>query len=141
LTALPSSVGAVACDVHGHVAAATSTGGVTGKRWGRIGDSPVIGAGTYADDRAGAVSATGSGEFFLRIGVAHEICARVRLWGEDIITAAKAVMAEVTALGGSGGVIVVSPNGDNGWAFTTPGMFRGKVSSTTPAVTAIYRDD
>ena len=63
----------------GHVAAATSTGGMTGKRWGRIGDSPIIGAGTYADDRACAVSATGSGEYFIRVGVAHEICARMRL--------------------------------------------------------------
>ena len=73
------TVGTVARDTHGHVAAATSTGGVTGKRWGRIGDSPLIGAGTYADDRACAVSATGAGEFFIRTGVAHEICARVRL--------------------------------------------------------------
>ncbi|MEP6785813.1 MAG: isoaspartyl peptidase/L-asparaginase [Sphingomonadales bacterium] len=123
------TVGAVARDTHGHVAAATSTGGVTGKRWGRIGDSPVIGAGTYADDRAGAVSATGSGEFFIRAGAAHEICARVRLGGEDILTAAAAVMADVKALGGSGGVIVVSPHGGAGWVFTTPGMFRGRVSS------------
>ena len=75
------TVGAVARDAAGHVAAATSTGGVTGKRWGRIGDSPLIGAGTYADDRAGAVSATGAGEYFIRAGVAHEICARVRLAG------------------------------------------------------------
>jgi beta-aspartyl-peptidase (threonine type) len=135
------TVGAVACDTHGHVAAATSTGGVTGKRWGRIGDSPVIGAGTYADDRAGAVSATGSGEFFIREGVAHEICARVRFTGEDIVTAARVVMADVTAMGGSGGVIVVSPTGDAGWTFTTPGMFRGRVSSSAAATVAIYRDD
>lgn len=134
------TVGAVALDIHGHVAAATSTGGVTGKRWGRIGDSPVIGAGTYADDRAGAVSATGSGEYFIRAGVAHEICSRVRLVGEDILTSAGVVMADVTALGGSGGVIVVSPGGDAGWSFTTPGMFRGKVSSTTAPEVAIYGD-
>ena len=76
------TVGAVACDSHGHVAAATSTGGVTGKRWGRIGDSPLIGAGTYADDRACAVSCTGAGEYFIRLGVAHEIAARIRLAGE-----------------------------------------------------------
>jgi beta-aspartyl-peptidase (threonine type) len=132
------TVGAVACDSHGHVAAATSTGGVTGKRWGRIGDSPVIGAGTYADDRAGAVSATGSGEFFIRTGVAHEICARVRFTGEDIATAAAAVMAEVKAMGGSGGVIVVSPSGDAGWTFTTPGMFRGRVSSEHASEVGIY---
>lgn len=134
------TVGAVACDTHGHVAAATSTGGVTGKRWGRIGDSPLIGAGTYADDRAGAVSATGSGEFFIRAGVAHEICARVRFTGEDIVTAAGVVLSDVKSMGGSGGVIVVSPNGKAGWCFTTPGMFRGRVSSQRPAELGIYRD-
>ncbi len=134
------TVGAVASDAHGHVAAATSTGGVTGKRWGRIGDSPVIGAGTYADDRAGAVSATGSGEYFIRAGVGHEICARVRLGGEDIVDAAKAVMAEVTALGGTGGVIVVSPDGRAGWHFTTPGMFRARVSAAAPPVIAMFAD-
>jgi beta-aspartyl-peptidase (threonine type) len=135
------TVGAVACDVQGHVAAATSTGGVTGKRWGRIGDSPVIGAGTYADDRAGAVSATGSGEFFIRAGVGHEICARVRLGGEDILAAARATMADVTALGGTGGVIMVSPGGGGGWHFTTPGMFRARVSATEPAFIAMFADD
>jgi beta-aspartyl-peptidase (threonine type) len=134
------TVGAVACDTHGHVAAATSTGGVTGKRWGRIGDSPVIGAGTYADDRAGAVSATGAGEYFIRTGVAHEICARMRFAGEDIVTAAETVMAEVAAMGGTGGVIVVSPDGNAGWSFTTPGMFRGRVSSDSAAETAMYGD-
>ncbi len=134
------TVGAVALDTHGHVAAATSTGGVTGKRWGRIGDSPMIGAGTYADDRAGAISATGAGEFFIRAGAAHEICARVRLGGEDIVTAAAAVMADVTALGGSGGVIFVSPHGNGGWRFTTPGMLRGRVSSADAAEVAIFED-
>ncbi len=135
------TVGAVACDTYGHVAAATSTGGVTGKRWGRIGDSPVIGAGTYADDRAGAVSATGSGEFFIRAGVGHEICARVRLGGGDILAAAHAAMADVTALGGTGGVIFVSPRGRSGWHFTTPGMFRARVSAVEPPVVAIFADD
>ncbi len=134
------TVGAVALDTHGHVAAATSTGGVTGKRWGRIGDSPMIGAGTYADDRAGAVSATGAGEFFIRAGAAHEICARVRLGGEDVASAAAAVMADVTVLGGSGGVIFVSPHGDAGWRFTTPGMLRGRVSSADYAEVAIFED-
>ena len=73
------TVGAVAMDQNGHMAAGTSTGGMTGKRWGRIGDSPIIGAGTYADDRSCAISATGSGEYFIRLGVAHEICARIRM--------------------------------------------------------------
>lgn len=134
------TVGAVALDTHGHVAAATSTGGVTGKRWGRVGDSPIIGAGTYADDRAGAVSATGAGEFFIRAGAAHEICARVRLGNEDIITASATVMADVAALGGSGGVIFVSPRGGAGWRFTTPGMLRGRVSSADAAEVAIFED-
>ena len=132
------TVGAVACDTHGHVAAATSTGGVTGKRWGRIGDSPLIGAGTYADDRAGAVSATGSGEFFIRAGVAHEICARRRLAGESLQTAADGVMAEVRALGGSGGVIVTGPDGEAVWSFTTLGMNRGRASSSGARTVAIY---
>ena len=135
------TVGAVAVDQAGHVAAATSTGGLTGKRWGRIGDSPIIGAGTYADDRACAVSATGAGEFFIREGVAHEICARVRFNREKIVGAADTVMADVKALGGSGGVIVVHPDGTGGWSFNTPGMYRGRISSSKPAEVAIYGDE
>jgi L-asparaginase / beta-aspartyl-peptidase len=135
------TVGAVAVDQSGHVAAATSTGGLTGKRWGRIGDAPIIGAGTYADDRACAVSATGAGEYFIREGVAHEICARVRFKREKIVKAADTVMAEVKALGGDGGVIVVGPNGEGGWSFNTPGMYRGRVSSTKAAEVAIYGDE
>lgn len=122
------TVGAVALDSHGHVAAATSTGGLTGKRWDRIGDSPVIGAGTYADDLAGAVSATGAGEYFIRSAAAHEICARIRMKGEDAQAAADAVIAEVEALGGSGGVIVVTPDGGWAYSFNTPGMYRGTAS-------------
>ena len=134
------TVGAVALDVHGHVAAATSTGGMTAKRWGRIGDSPVIGAGTYADDRAGAVSGTGWGEFFIRVGVAHDICARMRLAGEGPAAAASAVLAEVKSLGGQGGVIFVSPDGEAGWSFNTPGMFRG-VASPAGARVALYSEE
>lgn len=119
------TIGAVAVDRHGHVAAATSTGGLTGKRWGRIGDSPVIGAGTYADDRACAVSATGSGEFFIREGVAHEICARVRLLAESGQAAADAVIEELAAMGGAGGVIFVTPSAEAGWSFNTKSLFRG----------------
>ena len=120
------TVGAVALDGSGHVAAATSTGGMTGKRWGRIGDSPIIGAGTYADDRGCAVSGTGWGEYFIRVGVAHEICARMRLDGTAPQKAADEVMAEVKALGGDGGVIMVTPKGDMVYSFNTPGMYRGK---------------
>jgi len=135
------TVGAVARDGAGHVAAATSTGGLTGKRWGRIGDSPIIGAGTYADDRACAVSATGAGEYFIRIGVAHEICARVRMRGESVDEAADAVIAELGVIGGTGGVIFLSPDGEAGWSFNTPGMYRGQASSDGTREVAVYGDD
>ncbi|WP_066558117.1 isoaspartyl peptidase/L-asparaginase family protein [Croceicoccus bisphenolivorans] len=132
------TVGAVALDSHGHVAAATSTGGLTGKRWGRVGDTPVIGAGTYADDRGCAVSATGTGEVFIRIAAAHEINARMRMLGETAQQAADAVMSEVGALGGEGGVIFAAPDGSAGFAFNTPGMFRGRSNSEGLRETAIY---
>lgn len=134
------TVGAVALDRDGHVAAATSTGGLTGKRWGRIGDSPIVGAGTYADDRSAAVSATGAGEYFIRVGAAHEICARIRFDGEHPQAAADAVMAEVQALGGAGGVIVVTPRGESACSFCTPGMYRGEASPDGRTV-AIYGDE
>ena len=135
------TVGAVAVDTTGHVAAGTSTGGTTGKRWGRIGDAPVIGAGTYADDRACAVSATGAGEFFIRAGVAHEICARMRMKGESAQAAADAAIAEVATLGGSGGVIVAAPDGATAFAFNTSGMYRARADSTGLAETAIFPED
>ena len=135
------TVGAVAVDQHGHLAAATSTGGVTGKRWGRIGDSPLIGAGTYADDRGAAVSCTGAGEFFIRESVAFQINARVRFLGEDLQTAADAVMAEVKALGGTGGVIVTHAKGDAAWSFTTASMYRGRATSGGDRVVAMYEDE
>src|SRR5690606_26934560 len=132
---------AVALDRDGHLAAATPTGGLTGKRWSRIGDSPVIGAGTYADDRACAVSATGAGEFFIRAGVAHEICARMRLLGESAQAAADAVIAEVGELGGDGGVIVAAPDGSRPvFSFNTPGMYRGRADSDGLREVAIFRE-
>lgn len=134
------TVGAVALDAQGNVAAATSTGGVTGKRWSRVGDSPIIGAGTYADNRACAVSATGAGEFFIRAGVAHEICARMRLGGEAPQAAADAVMADVRALGGTGGVILVTPAGEGVFSFNTPGMYRGRAGPEGRQV-GIYGDE
>jgi beta-aspartyl-peptidase (threonine type) len=134
------TVGAVARDQDGHVAAATSTGGLTGKRWGRIGDSPIIGAGCFADDRGCAVSSTGAGEYFIRVGVAHEICARIRLAGESAEEAANAVMAEVATLGGTGGVIVVTPSGEGAACFNTPGMYRGEASPAGRSV-ALYGDE
>lgn len=134
------TVGAVALDVNGHVAAGTSTGGITGKRWGRIGDTPLIGAGTYADDRACAVSATGSGEYFIRLAVAHEIAARCRYKGEELQTAADAVIEELGGIGGVGGVIAVSPAGEASWSFNSAGMYRGKASAAGRKV-AIYGDE
>lgn len=135
------TVGAVAVDQDGNIAAGTSTGGLTGKRWGRIGDSPIIGAGTYADNRACGVSATGAGEYFIRIGVAHEICARMRLKGEDAQTAADAVIAELGDMGGTGGVIVTAPGAEPIWSFNTPGMYRGRASSASESEVAIYGDE
>jgi beta-aspartyl-peptidase (threonine type) len=135
------TVGAVAVDSHGHVAAATSTGGLTAKRWGRIGDSPLIGAGTFADDRACAVSATGSGEYFIRVGAGHEIAARVRIDGETIEAAADAVIEEIGDMGGVGGVIVVAPDGSGGWSFNTPGMYRGMATHEGDHEVAIYGDE
>ena len=135
------TVGAVARDAAGHLAAATSTGGVTGKRWGRIGDTPVIGAGTWADDRGCAVSCTGAGEYFLRVGVAQAIDARVRLLGESLDVATAAVLTEVSALGGTGGAIVVGADGQGGWRFTTPGMNRGLATAGGERRVAIYGDE
>lgn len=135
------TVGAVARDTAGHVAAATSTGGLTGKKWGRVGDSPLIGAGTYADDRAGAISCTGAGEFFIRLGVAHEIAARVRLCGEDMQAAADALITELSSLGGKGGVIIAPARGKPGWAFNTPAMYRALADSTGTRKIAIYGDE
>ncbi len=108
---------------------------------GRVGDSPLIGAGTYADDRAGAVSCTGSGEFFIRVGVAHEICARVRLTGATLDAAAATAMAEVAALGGTGGVIVAGPRGEAVWHFTTPDMYRARASSNGMREIAVFGDE
>jgi beta-aspartyl-peptidase (threonine type) len=135
------TVGAVARDRKGHVAAATSTGGLTGKRWGRVGDSPVIGAGTYADDRACAVSATGAGEYFIRTAAAKAIADRMVLLGESAQAAADAVIAEIGELGGEGGVIVAAADGGTAFALNTAGMYRGRADSEGMRETAIFGDD
>ena len=133
------TVGAVARDRNGNLAAATSTGGMTNKRWGRIGDSPLIGAGTYADNETCAVSATGSGEFFIRAVVAHEICARVRLAKVSAAAAARDVIhGKLKDIGGDGGVIVVDGRGALSLEFNTEGMFRGARDSGGRRETAIY---
>jgi beta-aspartyl-peptidase (threonine type) len=133
------TVGAVALDSDGHIAAATSTGGLTGKRWGRIGDSPIIGAGTYADDGSAAISATGSGEYFIRALAAYQVAERVKIGGESLQQALDDSLADVRALGGTGGMIAVAPTGEMAWGFTTPGMYRGKADSSGRTV-ALYAD-
>ncbi len=136
------TVGAVALDDRGNLAAATSTGGMTGKRFNRIGDSPIIGAGTYADDRSCAVSATGHGEIFIRAAVAHDICARVRFGGRDLGTAVREVVhQELPALHGEGGVIAIDSRGEIAMEFNSEGMFRACKRAGEDARIAIYRDD
>jgi L-asparaginase / beta-aspartyl-peptidase len=134
------TVGAVALDEFGHLAAATSTGGMTGKRFQRIGDSPVIGAGTYADDRACAVSATGHGEVFIRAAVAHDICARMRFGGRSLGEAAREVIfEELPAMGGEGGVIAIDARGEIAMEFNSEGMFRAARRAGEETQIAIYR--
>lgn len=134
------TVGAVAVDCEGHVAAATSTGGLTAKKWGRVGDSPLIGAGTYADDRSAAVSATGSGEYFIRAVAAHQIAERVRLGGQSLQDALDAVLADIAGLGGKGGLIAVAPDGQAAWGFTTPAMYRAIANAEGRSV-YVYGDE
>lgn len=135
------TVGAVALDAHGRLAAATSTGGMTNKRWGRIGDAPVIGAGTYADARC-AVSATGWGEFYIRTVAAHSICARVAWKKESVAAAAQAVvMDDVPALGGDGGVIALDAHGNFAMPFNTEGMFRGWIDRDGKAHVAMLKGE
>jgi beta-aspartyl-peptidase (threonine type) len=135
------TVGAVAVDAQGHLAAATSTGGMTNKRWGRIGDAPIIGAGTYANDASCAVSATGHGEYFIRSVVAHDICALVEYKGWTLERAAREVVkGKLVQRGGEGGVIAVDARGEVVLEFNSPGMFRGMRDSTGRRMTAIYED-
>ncbi len=135
------TVGAVAVDRHGNLAAGTTTGGMTNKRFGRIGDSPIIGAGTYADNRACAVSGTGHGEFFIRNAVAHDICARVLYLEESIGEAADAVvMGVLVEQGGDGGVIAMDPEGVIAMPFNTPSMLRGYLTSEEGPVVEIFRE-
>ncbi len=136
------TVGAVALDAHGGLAAATSTGGMTGKRYHRIGDSPIIGAGTYADNRSCAVSATGHGEIFIRAAVAHDIGARMRHGGRDLARAVREVVhAELAALGGEGGVIAIDRRGEIVMEFRAEGMFRASRRLGEPAYVDIYGAD
>lgn len=136
------TVGVVALDRHGNVAAGTSTGGTTAKRWGRVGDAPIIGAGTYASNRSCAVSATGAGEYFIRLTVAREICALVEYRGMKLQPAAdEVVRRRLTAIGGTGGVIALSPDGQMVWSFNTSGMYRARIADDQPLVVGIYDNE
>lgn len=134
------TVGAVALDAQGNLAAATSTGGMTGKRWGRVGDSPIIGAGTYANNESCAVSATGWGEYFIRTVVAHDICAQKEYLKIPLAQAVDNVLnGKMKKLGGDGGVIAIDVQGDIVLEFNSEGMFRGVRDSRGRNEVAIYR--
>src|SRR3974390_515236 len=136
------TVGAVALDARGRLAAATSTGGMTGKRFHRVGDSPIIGAGTYADNRSCAVSATGHGEIFIRCAVAHDISARMRYGGRSLTEAVReVVLEELPAHGGQGGVIAIDAHGKIAVEFNSEGMFHATRSAGGEAQIGIYRPD
>ena len=136
------TVGVAVLDQTGNLVAGTSTGGMTGKRWGRVGDSPVIGAGTYADNRSCAVSATGHGEYFIRHTVARDICARMQFGGVTLEEAASTVvMEELVAAAGEGGVVAVDPAGRVALVFNTPGMYRASIDAAGRKVVAIYGED
>ncbi len=134
------TVGAVARDQNGNLAAATSTGGTTNKLPGRVGDSPVIGAGTYADNASCAVSCTGDGEYFIRAAVAHEISALMREGGMSLREASEVALAKAQKLGGTGGLIAVDKNGELALPFNTSGMYRGYIRPDGTFVIDIYRE-
>jgi beta-aspartyl-peptidase (threonine type) len=136
------TVGVVVLDSKGNLVAGTSTGGMTGKRWGRIGDAPVIGAGTYADNRSCAVSATGHGEYFIRHTVARDSCARMQFAGQSLNEAAEAViMDELVVAGGDGGIVAVDAGGEVAMVFNTPGMYRASVSGSGVKSIGIFGDE
>ncbi|KVC73016.1 isoaspartyl peptidase/L-asparaginase family protein [Burkholderia ubonensis] len=136
------TVGAVARDLHGHVAAATSTGGITNKQPGRVGDSPIIGAGCYADDATCAVSSTGTGEMFIRLATAHDVAAQIAYRGVSVAEAAyDVVMNKLPRIAGRGGIIAVDAHGNVAMPFNTDGMYRGYARVGAAPVVGIYRDD
>jgi L-asparaginase / beta-aspartyl-peptidase len=134
------TVGAVALDRAGNLGAGTSTGGMTNKRFGRVGDSPIIGAGTYADNETCGVSCTGDGEYFIRASVAHEVSARMRLAGESVERAAAGALEKVGKLGGTGGLIALDRRGNFTMPFNTSGMYRGAVGPDGRPRVSIYKD-
>jgi len=135
------TVGAVALDKQGNLAAGTSTGGMTNKQYGRIGDAPIIGAGTYADNNSCAISATGHGEYFIRAAVAHDICARVMYKNIALQTAADEVIQQkLVAMGAEGGIVGLSPKGTPIFSFNSSGMYRGYIDTNGKIHTAIFKD-
>jgi beta-aspartyl-peptidase (threonine type) len=135
------TIGIVARDHAGHIAVGTSTGGLTGKRWGRVGDAPVIGAGTYADAGC-AVSATGTGEYFIRLTIARRICEQAGKRGANLQKALDGVIkGDLTRLGGDGGVIAVNGRGDLAWSMNTEGMYRAQQKAGGAPKIAIYADE
>lgn len=132
------TVGAVALDADGNLAAATSTGGYTGKMAGRVGDSPLVGAGTWADNRSCAVSGTGTGEAFIRAAVGHDVAARLRYLKQPLARAAAAALAQVKALGGDGGLIAVDRRGNVAMPFNSEGMYRAAIDRAGKKRTAIF---
>jgi beta-aspartyl-peptidase (threonine type) len=136
------TVGVVALDRKGNIAAGTSTGGTQGKQWGRVGDSPIIGAGTYASNQSCAVSATGTGEYFIRLGVAREVCNLVYFKGMTLQQAADQVIhKELESLHGDGGLIAITPDGKLAWSFNTPGMFRARLTEGGKLQIGVYNDE
>ena len=135
------TVGAVALDQAEHLAAATSTGGIVGKRWGRVGDSPIIGAGTYAEDNMCAVSATGDGEFFIRGSAARQVRDRMAWHAENAQLAADNTIADIGSLGGEGALIALDAQGLVAFSMNSTGMYRGTVGATSAAQTAIYANE
>ena len=135
------TVGCVALDSYGNLAAGTSTGGMTNKRWNRIGDAPIIGAGTYANNETCAISATGHGEYFIRAVVGHDISALMAYKGMTLQAAAdEVVMKKLVKMGGEGGLVAVDKDGNVAMPFNSEGMYRGYIKADGKAVIGIYKD-
>jgi beta-aspartyl-peptidase (threonine type) len=136
------TVGVVALDRNGNIAAGTSTGGTQAKRWDRIGDSPIIGAGTYASNQSCAVSATGDGEYFIRLTVARTICALIEYKGMTLQSAVdQVVQKDLAVINGGGGVVALAPDGQMAWSFNTPGMYRARWHEGGKLEMGIYKDE
>ena len=135
------TVGAVACDANGNLAAATSTGGMTNKKFGRIGDTPLIGLGTYAENATCAVSCTGHGEYFMLGVTAYDVAARMKYKGSNLVDAARQTIDRLGEIGGDGGLIAVDNNGNVTMPFNSDGMYRGYVADNGDVITCIYRDN